>query len=125
MAEMRFLIFLNLPFRNATLFAGLDKPFVAQPTGSPASLRVPNREGYIAVRRYPGKLPPDIKFFDPVNDPSLRRPEFDFLNKNEKIGLFAVVFVLNFFIWHFIFFANGTFRVLCFWRGARELHPAS
>lgn len=103
LAEMRFLVLLNLPFRDAALFAGLEVQFVAQPACSPASLRVPNREGYVAVRRYPGKLPPDIEFFDPMNDPAPRRPEFDFIDKNKKIGLFAVVFVFNLFARHFIF----------------------
>jgi hypothetical protein len=102
LAEMRFLIFLNLPFRDAALFAGLEEPFVAQPACSPASLRVPDREGYIAVRRYPGKLPLDIEFFNSMNDPALRRPEFDFFDENKKIGLFAVVFIFDLFARHFI-----------------------
>jgi hypothetical protein len=103
LAEMRFFIFLNFPFRDAAFFTGLDIPLVAQPACGAASFRMPDREGYITVRRYPGELPLDIKFFDPVNGSTLRRPELDFFDKDKKIGLFAVVFVLNRFARHFIF----------------------
>ena len=106
LAEMRFLIFLNLPFRNATLFTGLIIPFVAQPARRAAPLRMPDSEGYVAVGCYPSKLSLDIKLFNPVYDATFGRPELDFVDKNKEIGLFAVVFVFDLFARHFYFFSE-------------------
>lgn len=125
LAEVRFLVFLDFPFRDAALFAGLEEPFVTQPACRAAPFRMPDSKGYVAVGCNQSKLSFDVEAFNPVYDATFRRPEHDFVDKNEKVGLFPVVFVFDFFARHFILYAKGLFRLYCFWRGARESHPAS
>jgi len=70
----------------------------------------------------------DSKGFNPVQKTIPGRPQFDLFDQDEKIDLFADVFVFNFFASHPVSFStdiHSSYIKISFWRGARESHPAS
>jgi len=65
---------------------------------------------------------------DPVKQTAAGGPQFELLDQDEKIDLFADVFVFDRFSSHFTFVSSISRSLqaqISYWRGARELHPAS
>jgi hypothetical protein len=128
LAEVCFLVFRDLPLGNTAFFAALEVPFITQPASGPASFGMSNHKCLIAVSGDLRERSFDSKVFDAVQKTVPGGPQFDLFDQDEKIGLFADVFVFNLFGHHSVSLSTGTRSSnirISFWRGARESHPAS
>ena len=128
LVEVCFLVLCDLPLGNIAFFTALEVPFVPQPSGCPASLRMSNQKSLVAVS---GDLSMRTLYregLDPVKQTAAGGPQFELLDQDEKIDLFADVFVFDRFSSHFTFVSSISRSLqtqISYWRGARELHPAS
>jgi hypothetical protein len=128
LAEVCFLVLRDLPLRNTAFSAALEVPFIAQPASGPASLGMSNHKCLIAVSGDLCERSLDSKGFNPVQKTIPGGPQFDLFDQDEKICLFADVFIFNLFSNHPVSLpaeARSSNIKISFWRGARESHPAS
>ena len=102
LVEVCFPVLGDFPLRNFACSAALEVPFIPQPAGGPASLGMSNHKclitvsGDLCIRSF------DSKGFNPVKKTAPGGPQFDLIDQNEKIGLFADVFIFNLFGSHFV-----------------------
>jgi hypothetical protein len=128
LVEVCFLVLCDLPVGNIAFLTALEVPFVPQPTGGAASFGMPNHKCLVAVSGDLSKRSLHSKGFNPVQQTAPGGPQFDLFDQDEKIDLFADVFVFDRFSSHFTFVSSISrpFQTqISYWRGARELHPAS
>jgi hypothetical protein len=128
LVEVCFLVLRDFPLGNIAFLTALEVPFVPQPAGSAASFGMPNHKCLVAVSGDLGKRSFHSKGFNPVQQTAPGGPQFDLFDQYEKIDLFADVFVFDRFSSHFTFVSSISRPLqtqISYWRGARELHPAS
>jgi hypothetical protein len=128
LAEVCFLVLRDFPLGNTAFSAALEIPFITQPASGPASLGMSNHKCLITVSGDLSKRSLDSKGFNPVEKTVPGGPQFDLFDQDEKIDLLADVFVFNLFGNHPVSLSSNVHSSnirISFWRGARELHPAS
>jgi hypothetical protein len=128
LVEVCFLVLCDFPLGNTAFSAALEVPFITQPASGPASLGMSNHKCLITVSGDLGKRSLDSKGFNPMQKTIPGGPQFDLFDQDEKIDLFADVFVFNLFGSHPVSFStdvHSSYARISFWRGARESHPAS
>jgi hypothetical protein len=128
LVEVCFLVLFDLPLGNIAFLTALEVPFVPQPAGGAASFGMPNHKCLVAVSGDLSNRSLHSKCFYSVKQTAPGGPQFDLFNQGKKIDLFADVFVFNLLGNHPAFLSTDFHSLntkISFWRGARELHPAS
>jgi hypothetical protein len=97
LVEVCFLVLRDLPLGNTAFFAALEVPFITKPASGPASLGMSNQKCLIAMSCDLRERSFGRKAFDPVQKTIPGWPQFDLFDQDEKINLFADVFVFNLF----------------------------
>jgi hypothetical protein len=126
--EVCFLVLCDLPLGNIAFLTALEVPFVPQPAGGAASFGMPNHKCLVAVSGDLSKRSLLCKGFYPVQQTASGGPQFDLFNQDKKVDLFTDVFVFNLLGNHSVFLSIDLHSLntkISYWRGARELHPAS
>jgi hypothetical protein len=101
--EVCLLVLHDFPLGNIAFLTALEVPFVSKPTGGAASSGMSNHKCFITVSRNLSKRSLDSKDFDPVEKTIPGGPQFDLFDQDEKIDLFADVFVFDRFSSHLTF----------------------
>jgi hypothetical protein len=95
LTEVCFLELRDFPLGNIAFFATLEIPFIPQPSSGPASLGMSNHESLVAVSGDLSKRSLYRDGFNPVQKTAAGGPQSDVFEQDEKIDLFADVFVFN------------------------------
>ncbi len=95
LVEVCFLVLRDLPLWNIAFFAALEIPFIPQPSGGPASLGMANQKSLITVSGNLSKSSLYREGLDPVQKTAAGGPQPDLFEQDEKVDLFADVFVFN------------------------------
>ena len=95
LVEVRFSVLRDLPLGNIAFFTTIEVPFVPQPSGGPASFRMPNQKSLVAVSGNLSERSLYREGLDPVKQTAAGGPQFDLFEQDEKVYLFADVFVFD------------------------------